>query len=102
MPVGSTEKPARNAMDSVPLQKIKEKAEAYDKTLQATDPRFQRCVKILHEDGSVMMWNHAFLMSVESEWIVCFTEHHGCHVYHETDLIGYRQYATFISGMEPL
>lgn len=89
-------------MDSVPLQKIKEKAEAYDKALLATDTRFQRSVRLLHEDGSVMLWNHAFLMSIENEWIVCFTEHHGFHVYHETDLIGYRQYATFISGMESL
>ena len=89
-------------MDSVPLQEIKKKAEAYDKTLLATDVRFQRSVKILHEDGSVMVWNHAFLMSVEGEWIVCFTEHHGFHVYHETDLIEYKQYAAFISGMESL
>lgn len=92
MKVSSIEKPARNVMDSVPFQKIKEKAEAYDKTLLATDPRFRRSVIIEHEDGSYLRFDRAFLMQVDSEWIACFTEHHGTHVYYVTDLFAYSQF----------
>jgi len=79
-------------MDSVPLQKIQKKAEAYDSTLLATDPRFRRVVILEHEDGSYLQFDSAFLMRVDREWIVCFTEHHGFHVYHADDLFAYSQY----------
>jgi hypothetical protein len=92
MPVVSTEKPVRSAMESTSLQKIRERAEEYDKTLLATDPRFRRIVILEHEDGSYLQFDKAFLMRVGKEWIACFTEHHGVHVYHAEDLFAYSQF----------
>jgi len=89
-------------MESTSLRAIREKAEAYDKTLRADDPRFQREVTIIHCDGSVVHWDSAFLMKVKDEtpvpwaleeterfWIVCFTEHHGMHIDHSDDVLRY-------------
>ena len=78
-------------MESVPLRKIREKAEEYDKKLLATDLRFRRSVTLKHEDGSYLHFDSAFLMRVENEWIACFTEHHGTFVYHITDLTSYEE-----------
>ena len=89
-------------MDSVPLRKIREKAEAYDQTLLATDPRFRRNVVIEHEDGTYLHFDSAFLMRVESEWIACFTEHHGVHVYHADDLFAYSEYERRYVALEEL
>ncbi len=89
-------------MDSVPLKKIREKAEEYDKNLLATDPRFRRCVSMEHEDGSHLHFDSAFLMRVENEWIVCFTEHHGVLVYHVDDLCGYSEYERRYVALEEL
>lgn len=86
---GSTKKHASIAMtDSVPLKKVREKVDVYDKALLAIDPRFRRDVTIHHEDGSSMQFHHAFLMLVD-DWIVCFTEHFGVHIFHSTDLDSY-------------
>jgi hypothetical protein len=73
-------------MDSVPLKEIKQKADEYDATLLATDPRFRRSATLIHEDGSYLHFDSAFLMRIDSVWIACFTEHHGVHVYHHEDL----------------
>lgn len=89
-------------MDSVPLKKIREKAEEYDKTLLATDPRFRRTVIMHHEDGSYLQYDNAFLMRAEREWIVCFTEHHGVHVYHADDLFAYSEYERRYVDLEEL
>lgn len=88
-------------MDSIPLQKIRQKAEAYDATLLATDLRFRRVVILEHEDGSYLQFDRAFLMMCEREWLICFTEHHGFHVYHKDDLFAYSQYER-ISALEEL
>lgn len=77
-------------MESV-LKKIRERAEEYDKQLLATDPRFRRSVTLSHEDGSHFYFEEAFLMRVEWEWIVCFTGHHGVHVYHSDDLSAFHE-----------
>lgn len=76
-------------MESVPLKKIRVIAEAYDHQLLATDPRFRRSVTLMHEDGSYLHFDSAFLMRIQSEWIACFTEHHGLHIYHVDDLTNY-------------
>lgn len=89
-------------MESVSLKKIREKAEEYDKQLLATDPRFRRNVILEHEDGSYMHYDSAFLMRVESEWIACFTEHHGVHIYHASDLFAYSEYERRYVALEEL
>ena len=89
-------------MESVPLRKIREKVEAYDKTLLATDQRFRRNVILEHEDGSFLHFDSAFLIRVEREWIACFTEHHGVHIYHADDLFAYSEYERRYVDLEEL
>lgn len=66
------------------------KAETYNRTLRADDPRLQRSVTIVHADGSVLHYRHALLMQ-SGEYLAVFTEHHGFHVYHVEDLRRYEQ-----------
>jgi len=58
--------------------------------LLATDPRFSRAVKIIHEEGTVLFFDYAFVERHE-DWVFIFAEHHGHHVYHESD-VQYYQY----------
>jgi hypothetical protein len=88
-------------MDSVPLSKIREKAEEYDAKLLATDPRFRRSVTLNHEDGSHLHFDSAFLMRI-GEWIACFTEHHGVLVYHADDLSSYWESEQRYTAIEEL
>lgn len=76
-------------MESMPLKKIREIAEAYDHQLRADDPRFRREVTLIHEQGSVEHYDSAFLIRIRGEWIVAFTEHHGLRIYHADDLLLY-------------
>lgn len=75
-------------MESSTLKKIQKRAQNYDATLRADDKRFQRSVTMIHEDGTTLNFQSAFLMTVDQEWIVVFTEHHSYHVYHKEDLAG--------------
>ena len=68
------------------IQEATLRAEKYDRKLKASDDRFQRAVILVHHDGSVMLYQSAFLMRYEDDWIICFTEHHGYHVYETADL----------------
>ena len=77
-------------MDSVPLREVKEKVAEYSSRLLASDPRFRKSALLIHEDGTVMYLDSAFIMTV-GEWVVCFTEHHGDLVYHYTDLTKYQE-----------
>lgn len=88
-------------MDSVSHQQIRERAEAYDKTLYATDSRLRSLVIIKHHDGSVLQLRHAFLMQ-SGEWVICFTEHHGLFVYHEDDLESWSVFDRNFSLLEEL
>jgi hypothetical protein len=77
--------------DSVPLKAIRAKVDAYDRTLMADDDRFGRKVSLVHEDGSTLYFDLAFLMTVDKVWLAVFTEHHGTHVYHIDDLTSFEQ-----------
>ena len=68
------------------------RAEKYDHKLKANDTRFSRTVFLCHHDGSTLFFRSAFIMVYEKNWIICFTEHHGYHVYDVDDLITYRQF----------
>jgi len=72
---------------STEISKIVELTKRYDKTLQATDPRFYRSVMIIHQDeGTVLTYDCAFALKYES-WFMIFAEHHEPQVYHEDDVI---------------
>lgn len=65
-----------------------------DKTLLATDFRFNRNVSVHHHDGSVFLLRRAFLMKSmhgERMWLVCFTEHNGILLWDSEDLLSYGQ-----------
>ena len=92
------------------IKKIYKAAKEYDSKLQANDKRFRYTVHITNMDGSVFTFDSAFLMTMDDElykgrhpnpgpndseyekWIIVFSEHHGYHVYHETDLTFWAQY----------
>ena len=79
------------------MRKVEELAKAYDKTLRADDRRFAGAVKLVDEDGSVVFYEYAFLLSYRSKpgtWIMVFTEHHGFHVFDENSLLLYAQYGS--------
>jgi len=71
------------------------KADALDKKLLATDKRLSGSVLLVHQDGSVVLFNSAFALRFASVWIIVLTEHHGAHVYHSGDL---RLLRTFGAG----
>lgn len=70
---------------------VKRNATKLGLDLRADDPRFRRSVYLLHEEGTTFLWRYAFALLFE-EWYVIFTEHHGTHVYHESDLAGLLQF----------
>lgn len=67
------------------MKKIHAIAEAYDKTLKATDPRFSGIV-VVHSlnDFSSFTFSEAFALYYDA-WYIVFTEHYGFHLYHEED-----------------
>jgi hypothetical protein len=67
-------------------------AESLNKELKATDPRFQRSVMVIHQDGSVFAISNAFLVKV-SLWTIMFSEHNGFKIWVSADLAGAAQYA---------
>lgn len=78
---------------------IYQKALDYNSKIKSTDGRFTHYVYIGHIDGTTLMFDSAFLMSLldnnEMKWIICFTEHHGFHVYPDEDL-------TFCVELKPI
>jgi hypothetical protein len=72
-------------IESVPYKQIKQQANEYDNQLACTDPRFLRSVHVVHQDGSVFFFRHAFLMWKDN-WVIVFSEHHGVHVYDQDDV----------------
>lgn len=81
------------------MKKIEAIANRLDKMLRSDSERFNRSVKILHQDGTFAFYAHAFLMKKTLDkraWIVVFTEHNGFHIFTADDLQSYRQYAACI------
>lgn len=76
-------------MESTSFKVVSKIAQAYDHQLRADDPRFRRDVTLIHEDGSYIHFDSAFLLRVRDSWIVAFTEHHGLHIYNDDDLLSY-------------
>lgn len=89
-------------MESIPLRKIRAKAEDYFDRLDANDARFQYTATVAHEDGSFSCYQHAFLMTAEDKqsnmtsspsdcWVIVFSESQGVIIHHNTELIDYWQ-----------
>lgn len=103
--------------ESVDLKKIRKFVEQYDAKLLATDKRFRKAVHVIHEEGTTMFFENAFLMKKtvkippeklsrigpdEDIWIIIFTEHHGFHIYHKDDLSSYFEYERSYKPLEEL
>lgn len=66
-------------------------AKESDKKLSAYDFHPYSLVEIIHEEGTILHYKSAFTREWK-DWIFVFTEHHGTHVYHKSDLHGYGTY----------
>ena len=92
---------------STDMKRAHKMAEAYDKDLLATDSRFSRAVKLVHEEGTLLFFESAFLLKwkdpevkpgawgaceTAGQWLLVFTEHHGFHVYPLDDLSSWTMY----------
>lgn len=79
------------------MKKALEIAKSIDKSLRSDDSRFNRSVLVLHEDGAVLFFRYAFLVTYfepteARDWLLIFTEHHNYHVYDIDDLDLYGQF----------
>jgi hypothetical protein len=77
-------------------KKIEKIVQEYDSKLKATHKGFRNAVHIIHEEGTVLFYQNAFLRKIidvaDDSWIIVFTEHHGYHIYHSTDLDCFIEY----------
>lgn len=78
----------------ISYQELDSKVKEYDRNLLALDTRFGKDVTIIHTDGSYFHFHSAFLMK-KDDFIICFTEHFGPHIYHKDDLVRYYQSEKF-------
>lgn len=73
-------------MDSfTSYQEAQQVAKETDKKLSAYDFHPDQLVMIIHEEGSILTFRSAFTKEWK-DWVLVFTEHHGTHVYHKSDL----------------
>ena len=66
-------------------------AKEADKKLSAYDFHVDSLVHIIHEEGTILAYRSAFTKEWK-DYIFVFTEHHGTHVYHKSDLSSYGTY----------
>lgn len=86
---------------STSIRTIKQIVNEYDSKLLATDKRFRKSVKIIHDDGTVMCIDSAFLMT-HGDYVIVFSEHHSSYIYHREDLIWYGQFKRLYDKIEEL
>jgi hypothetical protein len=67
------------------ISEAESRASEIDQSLLATDPRFERAVKVIHVEGTNLLFMHAFAVRWH-DWYLIFTEHHRFFVYHEDDV----------------
>jgi hypothetical protein len=65
--------------------KAKVLVEQIDAKLRSTDKRLGGSVLVIHQDGSLMLWDRAFVLLWKG-FALILTEHHGPHVYLMEDL----------------
>lgn len=79
---------------------VKRLAKEIDVSLKATDKRFRNSVKLVTDEGTVLLYENAFLLKKEN-WLLLFTEHHGYNVFCEDDLLHYSQYKRIgVTGLD--
>src|SRR5271156_3637992 len=66
-------------------------AKQIDSELRANDFDPNCITIVLHEEGTQLIYHSSFPRKWK-DWMFIFTEHHGFHVYHMSDLIGCSEY----------
>lgn len=77
------------ATEKIPYKDALDWAAKYDNGLRATDKRFNGSALIVHQDGSVLLFDHAFLLR-RSGYLMMFSEHHGFRVFDPEDVVLFR------------
>lgn len=72
-------------------------AKEADKKLTAYNFNPYHMVEIIHEEGTILHYKSAFTKEWK-DYIFVFTEHHGTHIYHKSDLSGYGTYIRYETG----
>jgi len=85
-------------MMSVEMKKVWEVAKKVDDLLRADDERFSRSAEVIHEDGSVMILENAFVEEYK-DWYIVFSEHFGFHVFHKEDVYRVSQHERIEIGV---
>lgn len=68
-------------------------AEAIHDDLEETDPRWERSVWFVHAaNGSACIWHNSFIERFR-DWFLIFSLTEGFWVYHESDMLAYRQFS---------
>lgn len=82
-------------MESVQLRKVRKYVDNILKIEFSKDVSKFNNVLLIHEEGSVMMYRHAFLMKIYDKtggiWIAAVTEHHEVQIYAHDELTYYAQ-----------
>lgn len=73
-------------------REVEELARKVDSKLLAYDFGSGDIAFIIHEEGSTLLFQNAFVREFK-DYIIIFTEHHGTHVYHRGNLSHWGQYA---------
>jgi hypothetical protein len=93
--MSKTKKVETGRVGSVGLRAAEEKAFAWaNQNLTAYHQGFGETVELIHEDGTVMVFQNAFARLVDKHYIAVFSEHNGYHVQAVDDLHTYRCYKT--------
>jgi hypothetical protein len=77
-------------MRMTPHEQARARADDLDKNLLATDERLSGAVILCHQDGSILLFDRAFVVTLRvtanDTFAIIVTEHHGAHVYDMGDL----------------
>jgi hypothetical protein len=81
----------KESFGSAAYQEALAAAQEINKELHANDPRFNRAVLLIDEEGSIFFYRSAFVLA-RGKWILVFAEHHRAEAFHREELQVCKQY----------
>jgi len=72
-------------MESTYIKQVRARVKEYDAKLRADDPRFRRSVQVIHEEGTTMYFEWAFVVKVDNFYVI-FAEHHEMLIYSDDEV----------------
>lgn len=82
---------------------VEKKARRLNSSLRSDDKRFSLTAHVVHQDGSTILMQNAFLMEASAndvQFVVLFSEHHVPQVFAQDDLEAWDQYRRVAKGVE--